>query len=107
MCHNAPGRDHTEIAQGLNPAPPTLDTPEVQDLYSDAELYWIVKHGFKMTGMPAFGPTHEEKDLWAIVAFLKKLPHMHPKEYESMGQAAGLQDNTGGHAHQHRATQEH
>lgn len=103
MCHGAPGRDRAEIAEGLNPAPPDLDAPEIQNHYSDAELYWIVKHGIKMTGMPAFGPTHAEEDLWALVAFLRELPQVKPKEYEAMVQEAGLQDSADGHAHQHGA----
>ena len=103
-CHGAPGRDRTEIAQGLNPPPPELYKPEVQNQDSNAELYWIIKHGIKMTGMPAFGPTHTEKDLWAIVAFLHKLPHLKAQEYEAMVEAAGIQDGAREHTHRHEAT---
>lgn len=88
-CHSAPGHELSEIAQGLNPPPPKLDADEIQ-AYSDAELYWVVKNGVRMTGMPAFGPTHEEKELWSIVAFLRQLPGTTPQEYKAMVEAAGL-----------------
>lgn len=45
---------------------------------------WILQHGIKMTGMPAFGPTHDEKELWAMVAFVRRLPDMSPSEYKEL-----------------------
>lgn len=110
MCHGAPGRDPSEIRQGLNPPPPKLDAEELQARYSDAQLYWIVKNGIRMTGMPAFGPTHTEEELWSIVAFLRRLPKVKPAEYGAMVEAAGLQDAAGpahGHvqAHAHGSTE--
>jgi hypothetical protein len=54
-----------------------------------------------MTGMPAFGPTHEEKELWSIVAFLRRLPKLKPQEYDAMVEAAGLQKGEGEHEHHH------
>ena len=50
----------------------------------DRELYWIIKHGLKMTGMPAFGETHPEEQLWGIVAFLRRLPSLDARTYEQM-----------------------
>jgi hypothetical protein len=51
---------------------------------SDAELYWIIKHGIKMTGMPAFGPTHEEEKLWSVMAFVRRLPELQTEAYSAM-----------------------
>ena len=51
-CHGAPGRDRGEVGKGLNPRPPKL--AEAAKEWSTAELFWIVKHGVKMTGMPGF-----------------------------------------------------
>jgi mono/diheme cytochrome c family protein len=108
-CHSAPGDELSELAQGLNPPPPKLDAEEVQ-VRSDAELYWIIKNGIRMTGMPAFGPTHKEETLWSIVAFLRRLPNLTPQEYKAMVEAAGLQEGAGEQAHSHaparRPTQE-
>jgi mono/diheme cytochrome c family protein len=46
------------------------------------EVYWVVKHGIRMTGMPAFGPAHDERELWSIVAFVERLPRMSPEAYQ-------------------------
>lgn len=60
-CHGAPGVARSEIGQGLRPSPPDLS--EHARNWSPAELFWIVKNGLKMTGMPAWGPTHSDEDL--------------------------------------------
>ena len=97
-CHGAPGHKPSEIGRGLNPKPPQLDAEAVQ-VRGDAELYWIIKNGLRMTGMPAFGPIHEEKELWSIVAFLRRLPEMDAQAYDAMVEAAGLQEGGQMHAH--------
>lgn len=90
-CHGAPGRDRGEAGKGLNPRPPNL--AEAAKEWSAAELFWIVKHGVKMTGMPAFGPTHSDERLWTIVAFLKQLPQLSPEKYAEMKQASAKHDD--------------
>jgi mono/diheme cytochrome c family protein len=96
VCHAPPGRKPSSIRQGLNPRPPYLYRERTQQR-SDAELFWIVKHGIKMTGMPAFGPTHSDDDLWAVVAFLRRLPKLSPGEYAKLVKAAGLPDKSETH----------
>lgn len=71
-CHGAPGVAHEEFAEGLYPRAPKLK--KAAEEWSPAELYWMTRYGIKMSGMPAFGGTHGEHELWAIVAFLEKLP---------------------------------
>ncbi|HZR02591.1 MAG TPA: cytochrome c [Burkholderiales bacterium] len=78
-CHLAPGMDQSEIREGLYPKPPKL-TERIDA--SPAELFWVIKHGIKMTAMPAWGPTHEDSRLWDIVAFLQKLPALTPEQYQ-------------------------
>ena len=78
VCHGAPGVPKGEIAQGLYPRPPDLDHASTH--LSDGELFWIIKHGIKMTGMPSWAD-HGDDELWATVAFLKKLTGMSPEEY--------------------------
>ena len=78
VCHGAPGVPKGDIARGLYPQPP--DLAKAASLYSPAELFWIVKHGIKMTGMPAWND-HSDEELWATVAFLKKLPGMSEQDY--------------------------
>jgi mono/diheme cytochrome c family protein len=83
-CHGAPGVEPSEIGKGLNPEPPELK--EEAEEWSPAELFWIVKHGIKMSGMPAFGKTQSDEALWRVVAFVKKLPQIEPAEYKQIGQ---------------------
>ena len=80
-CHLAPGMKRTEISQGLYPRAPELRRKT--DL-TPAEQFWIVKHGVKMTGMPAWGVTHEDELLWDVVAFVRKLPELTPEQYETL-----------------------
>jgi mono/diheme cytochrome c family protein len=87
-CHGAPGVKVSEIGAGLNPSPPELAAEAAED--EPLEFYWIVKHGIKMTGMPSFGVTHSDEEIWAIVAFLQKMPKLSPQEYQAMVRQAGL-----------------
>ncbi|MGH8212985.1 MAG: c-type cytochrome [Rhodanobacteraceae bacterium] len=79
-CHLAPGLDDSEIRHGLNPHPPNL-TRFAPD---PAEAFWIIKHGIKMTGMPAWGPTHDDQKIWAMVAYLQKQPKMGVEEFRRL-----------------------
>ena len=79
-CHLAPGMDDSEIRHGLNPRPPNL-TRFAPD---PAEAFWIVKHGIKMTGMPAWGPTHDDQKIWAMVAYLQAQPKMSAAEFRQL-----------------------
>ena len=99
-CHGAPGRERGEVGKGLNPRPPKL--AEAAKEWSTAELFWIVKHGVKMTGMPAFGPTHSDERLWTVVAFLKQLPQISPEKYTEMKQASAKHhEGHDEHTHDH------
>jgi mono/diheme cytochrome c family protein len=80
-CHLAPGMAENEMRPGMYPKPPVLANMEVEDA---AERFWIVKHGLKMSGMPAWGVTHSDEEIWAIVAFLQKLPSLTPEQYKAM-----------------------
>lgn len=83
-CHGAPGRSSEGFASGLNPSPPYLPTGEVQKELTHPELFWVVKNGIKMTGMPAFGGHHDDRALWAIAAFVRKLAEVTPEAYAQM-----------------------
>jgi mono/diheme cytochrome c family protein len=98
LCHGAPGSPRTEIAKGLNPEPPDFSSRDIK-MRNEAELYWIIENGIKMTGMPAFGPTHSEDQLWGIVTLLGRLPKLKPEEYKTMVKALGLGDTPTDHGH--------
>ncbi len=80
-CHGAPGKKETELAKGLNP--PAPDLGESGQEMSPEELFWITKNGIKMTGMPAWGKTHSDDKIWAMVAAVKKLHETSAEKYNS------------------------
>lgn len=94
VCHGGPGVEPPEIGQGPNPAPPQLSEEGAE--WSLQEVYWIVKHGIKMTAMPAFGPTHKEEQLWAMAYFVKQLPQLSPEQYQGLAAKAEPQGQSGG-----------
>lgn len=106
-CHLAPGMKRTEISRGLYPRAPELRRKT--DL-TPAEQFWIVKHGVKMTGMPAWGVTHEDELLWDVVAFVRKLPELTPDQYETLVKNAPkheeLMQEMGGGEHEHNGGHE-
>jgi mono/diheme cytochrome c family protein len=83
FCHGAPGVDASEAGEGLNPPAPDLTLAKVQKR-TDGELFWILQNGIRMTGMPAFGPTHKDEELWKTVAFLRHLPKLTPEEEKAL-----------------------
>ena len=88
VCHGAPGIPVSPVGQGLNPSPPLLADEGAEE--DAGELFWITKNGIKMTGMPAFGVTHSDEELWAIVAFMKRMGSLSPEEYQRMVVEAGV-----------------
>jgi mono/diheme cytochrome c family protein len=85
-CHGAPGVKVSEVGQGLNPFPPELAKRRRDESVED---FWIIKNGIKMTGMPSFGVTHTDDQIWDIVAFLRRLRKLSPAEYQAMVEQAG------------------
>ncbi len=79
-CHLAPGMERSEISQGLYPSAPELGRGT--DL-SPAQEFWIIKHGVKLTAMPAWGRTHNDTLIWDMVAFLRKFPSLNAAQYQA------------------------
>jgi mono/diheme cytochrome c family protein len=88
-CHGAPGILARPFARGLYPFPANLLSESMQKEWEDAQLYWIVKNGLKLTGMPAFGSIYEKDETAAVIAFVRRLPKMSPGEYERMAGSSG------------------
>ena len=99
-CHLKPGLEGTLLRQGLNPMPPSLTEA---GHFDPAEQFWIIKNGIKMTGMPAWGVTHDDEDLWEITAFIQRLPSLSESEYTRLTQPEqGMQAKADdGHDHDH------
>ena len=81
-CHGAPGQQPEAVGQGLNPSPPNLT--ESAEHMTPAELFWVTKHGVRMTGMPAWGTTHDDEALWPVVAFMMALPKLDAEGYQAL-----------------------
>ena len=78
-CHGAPGVPRSPIALVMLPPPPDLATD--MRPWRDRELFWIIKHGIKYTGMPAWSAQHRDDEIWALVAFLRRLPALDTARY--------------------------
>ena len=85
QCHLAPGIERTEISQGLYPRAPELSGGS--DL-TPKQKFWVIKHGIKMTGMPAWGVTHNDTLIWDMVAFIQKLPSLDAAQYQALVKSA-------------------
>jgi len=87
QCHGAPGVAMGEIGRSMQPLPgPLVDAPA---RWKSRELYWITRHGIKMSGMPAWQHRLGDDDLWAVVAFLERLPQLSASDYRAL--SAGLE----------------
>jgi mono/diheme cytochrome c family protein len=82
QCHGAPGVAPEAFALGLTPSPENLT--HVARVRKPAEMFQAVKYGLKMTGMPAWEFRMPDQDLWAVVAFLQRLPGLSPKQYAAL-----------------------
>jgi mono/diheme cytochrome c family protein len=102
-CHLAPGVTDSEIRPGLYPTPPNLSQQGSKD---DKRTFWIIKHGIKMSAMPAWGKTHSDEQMWNMTAFIRKMPGMTAAQYQALGgkppqededhMHAGMEDHAGG-----------
>ncbi len=95
-CHLAPGISSSEIRPGLYPQPPIL----AQTKIGPREAFWAIKHGIKLSAMPAWGFNHNDVTIWDMVAFIEKLPGMTPAEYQAIvAKAPPDEEMASGHGH--------
>ena len=85
-CHGAPGVPGDLTAQQALPPPPELTHAAKE--WKARELFWIVKHGIKYTGMPAWVVQERDDEVWAVVAFLKRLPELDAEGYRRLAGAS-------------------
>lgn len=84
VCHGNNGDGKTMFGKGMYPRPPDLRAPDTQHM-SDGEIYWTIKNGVRLSGMPAFGdPGDDDLDSWKLVCFIRHLPKMTAQESEEM-----------------------
>ena len=85
-CHGGPGVDWAKFSEGLRPDPP--DLKEIVPNREPRQLFWVIKNGINMTGMPSFGAIEvPDAELWSIVAFLKKLPTVSEADFKTWSTA--------------------
>jgi cytochrome c553 len=87
-CHGSPASPISPVAQRMLPPPPDLSHGTTE--WKDNELFWIVKHGIKYTGMPAWASQRRDDEVWAVIAFLKQLPYLDAEAYRALA-LGGLQ----------------
>ena len=84
-CHGvpvAPGTTWAKFSEGLHPDPPGLK--ELAGDRTPSQLFWVIKNGIKMTGMPSFALAGaKDEELWSIAAFVKKLPNISEADYRA------------------------
>lgn len=83
-CHGAPGRRVNPLHKAMLPPPPHLSASDVLDQWQVRELFWILKHGIKYTGMPAWPNLERDDEVWTLVAFLQNVQVMEPAEYRRL-----------------------
>jgi hypothetical protein len=109
-CHLGPGLEKSEMSQGLYPPAPELALPSNR---SAAQRFWIIKHGVKLSAMPAWGKTHDDQLIWDMVAFIGTLPKLSPEQYKAAIASAPedheemMKEMTGGHSPETGAEAEH
>jgi len=81
-CHGSPELRHPKIARHMLPAPPYL--PETAPNWRSEELFYMVKHGIKFTGMPAWPAQQRDDEVWAVVAFLRAFPDLDAAAYRRL-----------------------
>jgi mono/diheme cytochrome c family protein len=82
QCHGAPGVAPARFALGMTPVPvPLVHTARS---WTAAEMFWVIKEGIKMTGMPAWKYRMSNEDMWAVVAFLPVMAQLTPQEYAQL-----------------------
>ena len=83
-CHSNNGDGKTMLGKTMYPRPPDMREQATQT-QTDGELYYTIKNGVRLTGMPAFGePGDTDLDSWKLVCFVRHLPLLTPEETDKM-----------------------
>ncbi|WP_298927335.1 c-type cytochrome [uncultured Ramlibacter sp.] len=86
QCHGAPGVAQNDIGKSMQPLPGPL--VDARKYFQPRELYWVTRHGIKMSGMPAWEFRLTEDELWSVVAFMQRLPDLNAPQYATLVQRA-------------------
>jgi mono/diheme cytochrome c family protein len=75
QCHGADGRGDSDLGHSMNPPAMDLTSSHVQH-WNDAELFWIVQNGVRLTGMPSWKSSISDEDVWKLARFIHNLPRL-------------------------------
>lgn len=98
-CHLAPEMGSTELSQSLYPAPPNLAQRGTGG--DPAATFWVIKHGIKASGMPAWGKSMNDDYIWGMVAFIERLPQLDAAQYRSLVASSDGHQHGGGESDMH------
>jgi mono/diheme cytochrome c family protein len=87
MCHGNDGHARTDLGRGMYPPAMDLTSPHVQH-WTDAELFWIIQNGVRMTGMPSWKSTISETDTWKLVHYIQNLPRLNAAQQAKQATSA-------------------
>jgi cytochrome c553 len=95
VCHGAPGQRPSPTMQAATPPAPSLAINATH--WTDRQLFWILRHGVKYSGMPAWAATDRPDEVRRMVAFVRRLPTMRVDEYRALTVADGVRGCAGCH----------
>jgi mono/diheme cytochrome c family protein len=90
ICHTPAGRQPTSMSAGFNPQAPSFEENDM----TAAQLFWVAKNGIRFTGMPAWGPSRSDQDLWDAVGFIMTLPKLSAADYNALDRRTPLEQRT-------------
>jgi mono/diheme cytochrome c family protein len=94
-CHAVPGGERLAWVEGLRPVPPHL--PRDGTPFGTSEIYWIVDHGVRMSGMPSWRGVLSEEEMWNVAALVARMPDLAEKDYEArLARASAARAAAGG-----------
>ncbi|MEX6507976.1 cytochrome c [Jiella sp. M17.18] len=88
-CHGGPGVEPAKFAQGMDPNPPDLG--HVGEEEDPTAIFWVIKNGIRMTGMPGFGMHAKDEQIWRLVSFIKEMKNVSPEKFKAWTPAGGSQ----------------
>ena len=107
-CHLSPEAPDSEIRKGLYPTPPNLSEKPTSPPSRDAARdFWIIKHGIKASGMPAWGKSMSDPYIWGMVAFLERLPQLDAAQYRALVAQSEGHQHGGGEPDMHDHSSQH
>jgi mono/diheme cytochrome c family protein len=79
-CHGTPGRP----ARNRMAYAPPPEFAHVGTQYSEPELFWVIKHGIRRTGMSAYGSFYSDRQVWQLAEFIHRMHTLPPAVFDAI-----------------------